>query len=115
MTTTARKKQTQEEQPTQHRKALSPDARENQLIALAMDLAEERMRNGTASAQEIVHFLRLGSSLANLQKEETRQRVELDKAKVKAYSTNEEIKKLYEEAMQAMRSYSGNSDEYYDE
>ena len=109
------KKKAQEEQPVRHRKALSPDARENQLIALAMDVAEERMINGTASAQEIVHFLRLGSSLANLQKEETRQRVELDKAKVKAYSTNEEIKRLYEEAMQAMRAYNGSSDSDYDD
>ena len=70
------------------------------------------MRNGTASAQEIVHFLRLGSSLASLQKEETRQRVELDKAKIKAYSTNEEIKRLYEDAMQAMRTYNGDTDSY---
>jgi len=106
------KKKTQEEQPIPRRKALSPDARENQLIALAMDVAEDRMRNGTASAQEIVHFLRLGSSLASLQKEETRQRVELDKAKIKAYSTNEEIKRLYEDAMQAMRTYNGDTDSY---
>lgn len=87
------------------RKALSPDARENQLIALAMDTAEERMLNGTASSQEIVHFLRLGSSLARLQKEEIKERIELDKSKVKAIESADEYKKLYEEAIQAMKSY----------
>lgn len=87
------------------RKALSPDARENQLIALAMDTAEERMLNGTASSQEIVHFLRLGSSLVKLQKEEIRERIELDKSKVKAIESSEEYKRLYEEAINAMKSY----------
>lgn len=87
------------------RRAISPDARENQLIALAMDTAEERMLNGTASSQEIVHFLRLGSSLVKLQKEEIRERIELDKTKVKAIESSEEYKRLYEEAINAMKSY----------
>lgn len=91
------------------RKALSPDAREDQLIALAMDTAEERMLNGTASSQEIVHFLRLGSSLAKLQKEEIRERIELDKSKVKAIESADEYKKLYEDAIKAMKSYGGGS------
>lgn len=91
------------------RKALSPDARENQLIALAMDTVEERMLNGTASSQEIVHFLRLGSSLARLQKEEIRERIELDKTKVKSIESAEEYKKLYSEAIEAMKSYGSSS------
>ena len=91
------------------RKALSPDAREDQLIALAMDTAEERMLNGTASSQEIVHFLRLGSSLAKLQKEEIRERIELDESKVKAIESADEYKKLYEDAIKAMKSYGGGS------
>lgn len=91
------------------RKALSPDARENQLIALAMDTAEERMLNGTASSQEIVHFLRLGSSLVKLQKEEIRERIELDKSKVKAIESADEYKKLYADAIEAMKSYGGGS------
>ena len=97
----------QDEKPSGmlRRKALSPDARENQLIALAMDTAEERMLNGTASSQEIVHFLRLGSSLVKLQKEEIRERIELDKSKVKAIESSEEYKRLYEEAINAMKSY----------
>jgi hypothetical protein len=96
--------------PKAYRKALSSEARENQLIALAMDTVEERMRNGTASSQEIVHFLRLGSSLAKLQKKEIEERIELDKAKVKAYESSEEFKQLYEDAIKAMKSYGGHSD-----
>lgn len=105
------KRQSPDEKPSQNirRKALSPDARENQLIALAMDTAEERMLNGTASSQEIVHFLRLGSSLARLQKEEIRERIELDKTKVKAIESAEEYKKLYSEAIEAMKSYGSSS------
>ena len=90
-----------------HRKAISPDARENQLIGLAYDTAEERMRNGTASSQEIVHFLKLGSSLVRLQKKEIEERILLDKQKIKTMESQEEIKQLYEGAIEAIRSYGG--------
>lgn len=101
------RKEASRQSETRPQKALSMDARENQLINLAMNTAEERMRNGTASSQEIVHFLKLGSSLVQLQKKEIAQRVELDKAKIKAYESAEEYKKLYEDAIAAMRSYQG--------
>ena len=55
------------------RPALSPEARENQMIALAVDLAEQQLRDGTASAQVITHFLKLGTSKAELEKEKLRQ------------------------------------------
>ncbi len=93
------------------RRALSPDDRENQLIALAYNTVEERMRNGTASAQETVHFLRLGSSLVRLQKKELEERIILEKSKVKAIESQEEIKQLYEDAIAALRSYGGGSNE----
>lgn len=93
------------------RRAISPDAREDQLIALAYDTVEERMRNGTASAQETVHFLRLGSSLVRLQKKELEERILLEKSKVKAIESQEEIKQLYEEAISALRSYGGAASE----
>ena len=95
----------------QPRHALSPDDRENQLIALAYSTVEERMRNGTASAQETVHFLKHGSSLVRLQKKELEERILLEKSKVKAIESQEEIKQLYEDAIAALRSYGGNSDE----
>ena len=42
------------------RPALSPEARENQLIDLAVNLAEQQLLDGTASSQVITHFLKLG-------------------------------------------------------
>ena len=51
------------------RPAISPEARENQMIALAVDLAEEQLRNGTASSQVITHYLKLGSTKEKIEKE----------------------------------------------
>lgn len=101
----------QEVSDVRPRRAISPDARENQLIALSYDLVEERMRNGTASAQETTHFLKLGSSLVRLQKRELEERILLEKSKIKAIESQEEIKQLYEDAISALRSYGGDPDE----
>ena len=96
------------------RPALSPEAREAQMIALAMDVAEERLRNGTASSQEVVHFLKLGTSRAELEKEKLKKEKKGLEGKGKAYESSEEIKTLYENALKAMRNYSGagEPDEY---
>ena len=96
------------------RPALSPEAREAQMIALAMDVAEERLRNRTASSQEVVHFLKLGTSRAELEKEKLKRENKVLEAKAKAYESSEEIKTLYENALKAMRNYSGagEPDEY---
>ena len=94
------------------RPALSPEARENQMIALAVDLAEQQLRDGTASAQVITHFLKLGTSKAELEK--LRQENKVLEAKAKAYESSEETKILYENALKAMRNYAGfgDPDEY---
>lgn len=93
------------------RPALSPEARENQMAALAMDLVEQRLRDGTASSQETTHFLKLVSSKAKLEQEKLRLENELTSAKTKALANAEEIKVLYEEALKAMRRYGGHGDE----
>jgi hypothetical protein len=89
------------------RPALTPDARENQMISLAMDLVEERLRNGTATSQETTHFLKLASSNNQLEKERLIQENELTKAKIKALETGQHTEELYREALKAMRSYTG--------
>ena len=96
------------------RPALSPEARENQMISLAVDLAEQQLRDGTASAQVITHFLKLGTSKAELEKEKLRQENKVLEAKAKAYESSEESKILYENALKAMRNYAGfgDPDEY---
>lgn len=97
------------------RPALTPEARENQMAALAMDLVEQRLRDGTASSQETTHFLKLVSSKAKLEQERLKLENELVAAKTKALANAEEIKVLYEEALKAMRRYGGHGDdEEYD-
>lgn len=92
------------------RPALTPEARENQLISLAVDLAEQQLRDGTASSQVITHYLKLGSTREKLEQEVKLKELELMAAKTKALANAEEIKVLYENAIKAMRNYSGNGD-----
>ena len=92
------------------RPALTPEARENQCISLAMDLAEQQLRDGTASSQVITHFLKAGASRAELEKEKLRKENLMLEAKTKAYQSSEEIKELYEGAIKAMRIYQGQGD-----
>lgn len=93
------------------RPALNPDTREGQMIALAMDLVEQRLRDGTASSQETTHFLKLASPKNKLEQERLKLENEHLAAKTKALANAEEIKVLYEDAIKAMRRYAGHGDE----
>lgn len=93
------------------RPATTPESRENQMIALAMDLVEQRLRDGTASSQETTHFLKLASPKNKLEIEKLRLENEHTAAKTKALENSEEIKVLYEEALKAMRRYGGHGDD----
>ena len=86
--------------------ATSVEARENQLISLAVDLAEKQLSEGTASAQVITHYLRLGTTRERLEKEKLTKENLLLEARTKAYESSERIEALYEKAIEAMRSYS---------
>jgi len=90
---------------------LTPEARENQLISLAMDLVEQRLRNGTASSQETVHFLKLGSSKEKLEQQILAEQKKLVVAKTSAIESQERIDELYANAIKAMRTYSGQSED----
>lgn len=89
------------------RPALTPEAREDQLIALATNLAEQQMRDGTASSQVITHFLKLGSTKERIEKEILREQKEMIKAKTEALKSEKRVEELYAEALSAMRKYSG--------
>lgn len=89
------------------RPALTPEGRENQMISLAIDLAEKQLSEGTASSQVITHFLKLGSSKERLEKEKLRMESELLQAKRVSLQSQEDIKELYTNAMNAMRIYNG--------
>lgn len=99
------------------RPALTPEARENQMISLAMDLVEQRLLNGTASSQETTHFLKLGTVKEKLERERLEKENELLKAKTEAVKSGPRMEELYENAIKAMRTYSGNGteDDEYDE
>lgn len=89
------------------RPALTPEARENQLISLAIDLVEQRLTDGTASSQETTHFLKLASRKAKLEAERAELENELIKAKTQSIRDQADMKTLYQDAIKAMQRYSG--------
>lgn len=90
------------------RPALSPEARENQMISLAVDLAEKQLIEGTASSQVITHYLKLGTMNHKLELEKLEKENALLKAKTESLQSAQRIEELYADAIKAMQSYSGN-------
>lgn len=95
--------------------ATTLEARENQLIALAVDLAESQLRDGKASSQVITHYLKLGSTKERIEKEILEKQKELLGAKTDAIKSAKTVEELYSNALNAMRTYSGSSLEPTDE
>lgn len=89
---------------------LTPESREAQLIARAVDLAEKQLIEGTASSQVITHFLKLGTSRAELEREKLKHENMLLQAKTEALQSQKRVEELYADAIRAMRNYSGNGD-----
>ena len=84
---------------------------EGRMINLTMSLAEKQLKDGSASSQVMSHFLKLGSTLSQLEKEKLKEENNLLKAKVKNLQSQEEVKVLYANALAAMKSYSGQDSE----
>ena len=93
------------------RAASTPEAREQQLIALAVDLAEKQLIEGTASSQVISHFLKLGSIRAQIEKELLENQRDLAAAKAESMKSGARVEELYLNAVNAMKSYSGQEEE----
>lgn len=91
----------------QIRPALTPEARQNQLIALATDLVEKRLIEGTASSQETTHFLKLATQEAKLKVKILEKQEELISAKTESIKSSQRTEELYRDAIIAMRKYSG--------
>lgn len=98
------------EQSLSKRPPLNPEAKENQMVALAMELAEKQLRDGTASSQVIAHFLKLGSSKEKLEQEILEKQTELLQAKTEMLRSSKYTEELYANALKAMRKYSGGED-----
>ena len=101
------KKSSTSSQSEKIRPALTPEARENQLIYLATNLAEQQLRDGTASSQVITHYLKLGSTKEKIEKEILEKQKELITAKTESLQSAKRIEELYANAITAMRNYSG--------
>lgn len=102
-----------------HRPVSTPEGRENYLVSLAMDLAEKRLREGTATSQEVTHFLKLGSSREKLEQERLAHENELTSVKIAAIASAERTEEMYRNALNAMRAYNGQEpepiEEYYED
>lgn len=96
--------------PKRHRTATTPEARENQLIAAAYDLAEKQIHNGTASSQVITHYLKLGSSREKLEQLRLEGENSLIGAKIEMLKSQKKVEELYGAALKAMKSYAGQDD-----
>ena len=87
--------------------ASTPEERDNQMISLAYDRAEQQLRDGTASSQVIVHFLKLGNIKSELELEKLKKENSLLDAKASAIESTKRIEELYADAIDAMKSYKG--------
>jgi len=89
------------------RPATTEDGRENQLISLAIDLAEKQLLEGSASSQVITHYLKLGSTRERLEQERLRNENLMLVTKAELMESGKRVEELYSNALEAMRAYSG--------
>lgn len=87
--------------------ARTPKERENQLINLAMDVAQKQLEDGSASSQVITHFLKLGTVREQLENDKLRGQLEMAKAQIDEIQSKRDVKDLYKKAIDAMKLYSG--------
>ena len=97
------------------RPAINADARENQLIHLATNLAEKQLREGTASSQVITHYLKLGTAKERIEREILEKQKELIEAKTLNLQSAARIEELYANALSAMKDYQGHGGEEYED
>lgn len=97
--------------PKRRPPARTPEARENQMIALAIDLAEKQLEKGTASSQVITHFLKLGSTRERKELEVLEKQKDFIKAKTESIQSDKRVEELYLNALNAMRAYTGSKPE----
>jgi hypothetical protein len=103
----AARRRRSEAKETRRKPATTPEARENEMVSLATDLAEEQIRQGTASSQVITHFLKLGSTRERLEQERLEHENQLLAVKKEQIESQQRIEELYIDAIKAMRSYAG--------
>lgn len=103
------------EKPVSRRPATTPEARENQMIALATDVAEQQLLSGNVTSQVLTHYLKLATAKERLEQEKLRRENILLQAKTEALAANKRLEELYTSAISAMKSYAGHDDLEEDE
>lgn len=104
--------------PKTSRSGLTTESRENQLVAKAVKLAEKKLDDGTASDGLIMHYLKLGTVKAELEREKLRYDTELTKAKTESLESAKNSEAMFAEAIKAIRTYQGQGggeDEEYED
>lgn len=96
------------------RPATSPEAQENRMISLAVDLAEKQLAEGTAATPVVVHYLKLATVREASEREKLKLENELLKARTDQIGSQANSEAMYSEALAAMRSYSGITEEIID-
>jgi len=104
--------QERKKRPKPLRPATTPEAREGQLVALATNLAEQQLRDGSASAQVITHYLRHGSQREQLERQRLENENLLTQAKIEQLQSQARVEEMYAEALKAMKTYAGSEEEY---
>lgn len=99
--------------------SLNPDDRESEMIALAVNLAEKQLRDGTASPNVICHYLRLGSTRESEERKLLQEKTKLMAAKSEQIEQSKRMEDLYKDALNALSTYRGEStvgeEQYYAE
>ena len=104
------KKKTESEKP-RGRPATSPKDREDEMINLAIGLAEQQLRDGTASTAVIVHYLKLGSTRGMLENDMLEEKRKLLKAQTDSVESSKRVEELYKKALSAMQIYGGKAND----
>lgn len=104
MGTSQKKTKTTKKRPP----AMTPEAKENEMISLAINLAEKKLRDGTAPTQVIVHYLKLATEREQMELDMLEKKTQLIGAQIESLETSKHIEELYSNAIEAMRLYSGN-------
>ena len=87
--------------------ATTPEAQERRMIGLAIDLAERQLEEGTASVQVQIHYLKLASEREKLERQKLENENELLRMKTESLASNARSEEMYEQALEAMKKYSG--------
>lgn len=103
----------EDDEPKGHRAAPAdtPHDRELQMANYADELAEKQLREGTASAQVITHYLKATTERERLEREKIRLealRLEAQIVQIESQATSGE---LMSRVMEALQRYTGNDED----